>query len=392
MRCCDEGPNNGAKEEAGIGGQKRSDQITVSIKHRALRCFDALNPGFQDVSTMPTSCSHYFAGTIRGAERAGVDTDLLLANVGLTRAQILDPHWRGDVELLARLVQLLWYALDDEFMGFISRPAKPGTFAMMTHNMMNSPSIYAAVQKGVLFYRLVNDGLTMSFETHGHEASLTVSFTDPALDPEHYFLEFWLVIWYRLVGWLGGGLPPLTRAAFAYPLPQKYIEEFKHMFRCEYVFDSPKTALYFDARFLQQPLVRSREELKVFLSTAPVGFMMIPADETSFGRRIRTLLLSGRQLPLNFPPFEVVAEQLHMTEQTLRRKLKDESTSYRAIKETIRRDVAVEKLLGSSMAVDEVSSLLGYSESRAFTRAFLQWTGLSPAKYRARVKAEYGKA
>jgi AraC-like DNA-binding protein len=81
-----------------------------------------------------------------------------------------------------------------------------------------------------------------------------------------------------------------------------------------------------------------------------------------------------------------------MTEQTLRRKLKDESTSYRAIKETIRRDVAVEKLLGSSMAVDEVSSLLGYSESRAFTRAFLQWTGLSPAKYRARVKAEYGKA
>ena len=52
---------------------------------------------------MPTSASHYFAGTIRGAQRAGIDGDLLLENVELTREQVFDPQWRGNVELLAGL-------------------------------------------------------------------------------------------------------------------------------------------------------------------------------------------------------------------------------------------------------------------------------------------------
>ena len=153
---------------------------------------------------MPTSCSHYFAETIRGAERRGVDPDRLLATVGLTRRQVYDPAWRGDVELLARLVQLVWFALEDEFMGFISRPAKPGTFAMMMHCIINAHSLRASLLKGILFYELFTDGLRMSLEQDGGESTFAVSFAQPELDPEHYFLEFWLTIWYRLTGWPGG--------------------------------------------------------------------------------------------------------------------------------------------------------------------------------------------
>ena len=93
--------------------------------------------------------------TIRGAERAGVDPDQLLANVGLTREQVFDPNWRGDVVLLARLIQLVWFALDDEYMGFVSRPAKPGTLAMMTHCVIDSQSLADALRKGARFYDLV---------------------------------------------------------------------------------------------------------------------------------------------------------------------------------------------------------------------------------------------
>lgn len=328
--------------------------------------------------------------TIRHARRAGVDADALLENVGLTQAQVSDPSWRGDVELLARLVQLLWFALNDEFMGFISRPAKLGTFAMMTHCIIDRPSLEKAFRHGIRFYDLINEGLTMTLENMGTETRFALTFTEPELDPEHYFLEFWLVIWYRLIGWLGGSLPPLTKATFAYPKPDKYFEEFKHMFRCEYVFDAPETALYFDTQFLQQPVVRSHEELKQFLTVAPVGFMMIPSDETSLARRIRTALLSGRKLPLNFPPVEDIADKFLMTEQMLRRRLKEESTSYREIKEAIRRDIAVQKLMESRASVDDISVMLGYSEPRAFTRAFQQWTGYSPVRYRNRLREQFG--
>jgi AraC-like DNA-binding protein len=338
---------------------------------------------------MPTSCSHYFIETIRAARRVDVDADLMLQNVGLTHEQISDPNWRGDVELLARLVQLLWFATNDEFMGFISKPARIGTFAMMTQCIINKPSLESAFRLGLRFYDLATDGMTMSLDQHGAETRFVVRFEKPELDPAHYFLEFWMVIWYRLLGWLGGTLPPLTRATFAYPKP-RYFEELKHMFPSPHEFDADENALYFETRALRQPLIRSHDELKQFLAVAPIGFMMIPSDENSLARRIRTALLSGRKLPLNFPPLEEMARQFETTEQTLRRKLKEEATSYRAIKEAIRRDIAVQKLMENRTSIGELSVILGYSEPRAFTRAFQQWTGFSPVQYRTRLKQQFG--
>lgn len=327
--------------------------------------------------------------TIRGAQRAGVDPDQLLASVGLTRVQVFDPNWRGDVVLLARLVQLVWYALDDEFMGFVSRPAKPGTFAMVTHCMLESKSLADAVGKGVRLYDLVTDALKMDLVITGGEARLELAFKRPELDPDHYFHEFWLTIWYRLVAWLGGGVPPLRRATFAYPRPDKYVEEFRHMFRCPYEFDARTNSLVFDADYLAQPVLRNREELKQFLSTAPLGFMMNPTDDTSVARKIRTLLMTDRKAPLEFPSVEEVAGALNMTEQTLRRRLKKESISYRAIKETIRRDIAVHKLIENRSSVQEIAFQLGYSEARAFSRAFQLWTGASPVQYRSRLRDQF---
>jgi AraC-like DNA-binding protein len=338
---------------------------------------------------VPTSASHYFAGTIRGAERVGVDADMLLENVGLTREQVFDPQWRGDVALLARLVQLLWYALDDEFMGYIATPAKLGTFAMMAYSVIDSVSLHAALRKGILFYSLFTDAIEMSLEESSGGSRFTLSFAEPELDPDNYFIEFWMTIWYRLLGWLANGLPPLTEVTFVYPVPDTYVTELKHIFRCPFVFDAAFTSISFDSAFLKQPIVRDRRELKKFLAAAPLGVMMSPADETSLARQIRTNVLGQRRLPLDFPTLDELAGQMAMTEQTLRRKLRQESTSYREIKEEIRREIAVQKLIGSRMSVQEIAFLVGYSEARAFTRAFHQWTGNSPAQYREKLREQF---
>ena len=194
--------------------------------------------------------------------------------------------------------------------------------------------------------------------------------------------EFWLSIWYRLISWLGGSLAPLEKVTFSYVRPVVRIEEFKYMFPAVYEFDAPVTSLVFRRDFLQNPIVRSKPELKSFLSVAPLGFMTIPADVFSYGRRIRNLILPERKLPLEFPEFDEVAARFGIGEQTLRRKLRQEATSYRAIIENIRRDIAIEKLVRGNHSVAELAVLLGYSETRAFTRAFGQWTGMSPVQYR----------
>ncbi len=216
----------------------------------------------------------------------------------------------------------------------------------------------------------------------GDALALKMIFARPELDPQQYMHEFWLSIWYRLVSWLGGSLAPLERVTFSYVRPVVRIEEFKYMFPATYEFDAPVTSLVFRRDFLQNPIVRSKPELKRLLSVAPLGFMTIPADVVSYGRRIRNLVLPERKLPLEFPEFDEVAARFGMGEQSLRRKLRQEGSSYRAIKENIRRDIAIEKLVRGNFSVAELAEMLGYSETRAFTRAFSQWTGMSPVQYR----------
>lgn len=341
---------------------------------------------------MATSCSHYFLETIRAAERSGVDSTALLEYVGLRQEHIVDPNWRGRSELLATMVRRVWTITNDEFMGFMERPAKFGTLAMMCECIIGEPCLEAAFLKGIHFYNLFTDDISMRLDLGVENAVFHVVFRRPELDSEHYFLEFWLSIWYRLIGWLGGVSAPLLLVTFPYPRPDRYFEEFKYMFPCEHKFNASRATMVFDRRHLGSPIVRTKEELGPFLSDAPLGFMSTPRDVINYTRKVRSYLLKDRTLPLKFPELNEVARHFNMGVQTLRRKLKYESTSYRAIIENIRRDIAIEKLLSSSTTVSAISDLLGYSETRAFTRAFREWTKMSPLGYKRHFQAQFGGA
>jgi AraC-like DNA-binding protein len=333
---------------------------------------------------MPTSCSHYFREAIAGARRRGVDVDAVLAEVGLTHAQLEDPEWRGDLTLLARIVQLTVEALNDEFMGYASQRSKPGTFAMMTHCVIHEPSIEQAMRKGVLFYCLFTDALEMSIDVDDTGGSWTLRLARPELDPAHYFEEFWLSIWFRLWGWLAGEPPALQAVEFAYSTEPSVRTELGLLFRHEPTFDAAATVLRFDHGFLHRPIVRSRQDLKEFLAHTPLGVMTPTPQEMQMAQRVKSLVHVPVHGPAEFPSFSEVAAKLYLTEQTLRRRLQAEATSYREIKQTIRRDVAERMLRETDLPVHEVSELAGYSEPRAFMRAFQDWTGLTPATFRRR--------
>lgn len=79
---------------------------------------------------------------------------------------------------------------------------------------------------------------------------------------------------------------------------------------------------------------------------------------------------------------ERVADVLHLSPRTLRRRLVELGTSFQMILEQLRRGRAVELLLHSSLSVDQIASELGYQDPSNFGRAFKRWTGQSPREYR----------
>jgi AraC-like DNA-binding protein len=77
-----------------------------------------------------------------------------------------------------------------------------------------------------------------------------------------------------------------------------------------------------------------------------------------------------------------MAQQMRMPASTLRRRLRTEGQSYQAIKDEIRRTLAIDQLLHTPKSVGEISADLGFLEPSAFHRAFRKWTLKSPGEYR----------
>jgi AraC-like DNA-binding protein len=70
-----------------------------------------------------------------------------------------------------------------------------------------------------------------------------------------------------------------------------------------------------------------------------------------------------------------------MSDRTLRRRLRKESTSYQEILDDVRAELAGHYLTKEKRGIEEVAFLLGFSDPSAFSKAFRRWTGQTPADF-----------
>ena len=99
----------------------------------------------------------------------------------------------------------------------------------------------------------------------------------------------------------------------------------------------------------------------------------------NFSAAARRILLQAGD---DFPDIKEVAFKLHISESTLRRRLKEESTSYRKICDEVRNMLAKKYLSTTNLTVSDIAMLLNYSEAASFRRAFVRWNKLTPNDYR----------
>lgn len=193
-----------------------------------------------------------------------------------------------------------------------------------------------------------------------------------------------LVVYHRLFGWLTGAPLPLRAAGLVHDAPEERLS-LADTLGVPLRFSQTDNFLAMDKQDLARAVIRTQADLAGIAGRFP--FNLCFHDENAengrhWSRQIEALLMEALQSAHALPSSAALASQLQMSNATLRRRLRAESTNYAAIRNTCQRRLAESLLTSTQMTINEIADRIGLSDDRAFRRAFGRWTGKSPNQYR----------
>lgn len=173
----------------------------------------------------------------------------------------------------------------------------------------------------------------------------------------------------------------IDRAWFTNPRPAS-VERLQQYFRTTRLeFDAPTNGFAVPKSALSLPVRGGDPALFAFLEEhARTALASRPKTDDLVDKlrhAIRDALAQGE------PNIERLAARMNLSARTLQRRLSDLQTSFQETLDGVRFDLARAYLKDPRLDVSQVAWLLGYSELRAFDRAFKRWANVSPGEWRS---------
>lgn len=332
---------------------------------------------------------HYVEHLLVGAEHLGFSRATLLAPLA-RKPDCLTAIARGErlpVDDYVLLMQHVWALTGDETGGYSARALKPGTFAMMCHACIGTANLRKAYERAGRFFTLVSDDIQLSLTENDSEASFIFSQQPPPPAPlsNLFYMETLALIFIRWASWLIDKKLLVARIDFQSSSPGTEAEqEAEAVFGIQPHYGQSRNQVTFASRFLDERVAQTEASLKLFLEQAPASLLSHYRHDASVSAQVRKFLHlavdqggTGEEFSL-----EQVADALHLTSQTLRRRLKEEGNSFQEIKDAVRCRLAIHFLLHDALPAQDIAYKMGFSDPSVFYKAFKRWTGLTPGAYK----------
>jgi AraC-like DNA-binding protein len=229
--------------------------------------------------------------------------------------------------------------------------------------------------------RQIEAGAMMNhlFEEHGREMHLEVVPRIFDLPVESFLIEEAFAGALAVSRCLVGSAFKPVRVDLAFD-SEGHKEVYTRFFRCPVRFEAGCNRITMESHWLNARLAGYdritcgllREQLNSLLKQ-PVGRHDLVE---SLSNRIRF----GME---NRPRQTDLSHQMNLSERTLRRRLDKQAVGYRALRDAALFERARDLLQNSAMTITDIAQSVGYSDARAFRRAFKRWSGQLPTAFRA---------
>jgi AraC-like DNA-binding protein len=168
------------------------------------------------------------------------------------------------------------------------------------------------------------------------------------------------------------------------------VEEASRAFGAPVRFAAAENRIVLPARELQRhsrlanPLVT--DQLTKLAAALAAQVTPVASLQDRVVQTARALLAAGVR-----PHRAVVARRLGRSQRSLQRALEAEGTTFRAVQESVLRELVEALLSNPTLKLDAVAHSVGFGDQAAFSKAFRRWTGCTPARYRAQLAGSGGK-
>ncbi|WP_167105413.1 AraC family transcriptional regulator [Mycobacterium sp. DL592] len=166
--------------------------------------------------------------------------------------------------------------------------------------------------------------------------------------------------------------------------PLTAVDDYWDYFGCRPVFDQHTTGFRMGFTIRTADLTRPLRPDKL-AHDAVVGYLStITTAEPRIVASVATLV--RQLLPSGTVTLDLVAEQLNLHPKALQRRLAADDTTFAAIVDTVRRELAERYLRDTRMTLAHLARELGYAEQSVLTRSCHRWFGGGPAAYRKQLQ------
>ena len=165
---------------------------------------------------------------------------------------------------------------------------------------------------------------------------------------------------------------------FAHRRPED-VGPYRRFFRSPLTFDAEQYALVFSSDWLGRKMPGDDPQLRRLLQQQIDALEARHRDDLP--GQVRAMLQTG--LLTGHARADQIAALFSVHSRTLHRRLSAFGTTFHALTEEVRFELAQQMLGTSTTDVRQIAQALDYADASAFTRAFRRWSGMTPARWRA---------
>jgi len=314
-------------------------------------------------------------------EAHGITVETMLARTGLTSAQVRDPHTLTSIRQYITACDNIISAGASPITGYaVGSRLHLSAYGMYGYALICSPTMREFFEFAVRYHPLATPTLRLGWRQEGDLAIWDFAEVYGEImseDLRSFLVRQQMMMTSTHVRDVAGAEVRPTRALFGL----SGTAEDEHILGCGCRFGQVANELHYPASILDRaPQLANRLTRDMLEETCDRLVGQAKLTSGVAGEVYQLLMLA----PNRFPSMQAIADQLGMTERTLRRRLADENGSYGEIIDDVRRKLALEYLQTTRMSADDIAWKVGFSDSANLRRAIRRWTGKTISEIRRR--------